>query len=165
MPVSTNIELVGVKEAVKALNKIDPELRKQFNRDAKAIAEPVLSKARADYPDSPPLSGMARNWKDKSGRPIFPWNANKARRGLRVKIDTSRKATNVIYLQQADRGGAVFEAAGRRSDDPLARLLGPLRAHNTRVLGPALDSEQGAVERGFERLARDTMRQVQQELR
>ena len=164
MPVNTSVELVGVQDAIKALRKIDPELRKQFNRDAKNIAEPVLNKARQDYPELP-LSGMARNWKDKSGRPIFPWNANKARRGLRVKIDTSRKSTNVIYLQQADRAGAVFESAGRRSDDPLARLLGPLRAHNTRVLGPALNDQQGAVERGFERLARDTMRQVQQELR
>ena len=164
MAVDTRIELVGVKETIKALNKIEPELRKQFNRDAKAIAEPVLSQARAQYPEMP-LSGMARNWKDKTGRPIFPWNANKARRGLRVKIDTSRKATNVIYLQQADRAGAVFEAAGRRSDDPLARLLGPLKAHNTRVLGPALDSQQGAVERGFEQLARDTMATVQKELR
>lgn len=164
MAVDTRIELIGVQDAIKALRKIDPELRKQFNRDAKAIAEPVLNKARQDYPELP-LSGMARNWKDKSGRPIFPWNANKARRGLRVKIDTSRKSTNVIYLQQADRAGAVFEAAGRRSDHPLGRLLGPLRAHNTRVLGPALDDQRGAVERGFERLARDTMRQVQQELR
>lgn len=164
MAVDTRIELIGVQDAIKALRKIDPELRKQFNRDAKAIAEPVLSQARAQYPELP-LSGMARNWKDKSGRLIFPWNANKARRGLRVKIDTSRKSTNVIYLQQADRAGAVFEAAGRRSDDPLGRLLGPLRAHNTRVLGPALNDQRGTVERGFEQLARDTMRQVQQELR
>ena len=71
----------------------------------------------------------------------------------------------MIYLQQADRAGAVFEAAGRRSDHPIARLLGDLKAHNTRVLGPALDSQRGAVERGFERLARDTMATVQKELR
>ena len=164
MAVDTKIELIGVQDAIKALRKIDPELRKQFNRDAKAIAEPVLNKARQDYPELP-LSGMARNWKDKSGRAIFPWNANKARRGLRVKIDTSRKSTNVIYLQQADPAGAVFEGAGRRSDHPIGRLLGPLRAHNSRVLGPALNDQRGDVERGFERLARDTMRQVQQELR
>ena len=164
MPVSTRIELVGVKDAVKQLNKIDPELRKQFNRDAKQIAEPVLSKARADYPELP-LSGMSRKWTDKQGRAIFPWNAGKARRGLRVKIDTSRKSTNVIYLQQTDRGGAVFEAAGRRGDSPLARLLGPLRAHSTRVLGPALDARQGTVEQGFERLARDTMRRVNEKVR
>lgn len=164
MPVDTKIELVGVKDAIKALNKIDPELRKQFNRDAKAIGEPVLNKARQAYPDLP-LSGMARKWTDDAGRPIFPWNAQKARRGLRVKIDTSRKSSNVLYLQQADRGGAIYEAAGRVSDHHLGRLLGPLRAFNTRVLGPALQESKGAVERGFERLARDTMTQVQKELR
>jgi len=38
----TSISLVGVEDAIKALRKIDPELRKQFNRDAKDIAAPAV---------------------------------------------------------------------------------------------------------------------------
>lgn len=159
MPVDTQIQLVGVEQAIKSLRKIDPELRKQFNRDAKAIAKPVLDKAASDYPELP-LSGMARKWSN-----ILPWDLRRAQRGLRVKIDTSRKSTNVIVLMNTDKAAAVFEQAGRRSDDPLARALGPLKAHRSRVLGPALDERRDEVVRGFERLALDTMRTVQKEFK
>ena len=159
MPVDTKIELVGVEQAIKSLRKIDPELRKQFNRDAKEIARPVFEEAARNYPELP-LSGMARAWKN-----ILPWDVRKARRGLRVKIDTSRKSTNVIVLMNTDKAAAVFEQVGRRTDDPLAQALGPLGAQRTRVLGPALDQRQDDVVRGFEALARATMRTVQKELK
>lgn len=159
MAVDTKIELVGVEDAIKALRRIDPELRKQFNRDAREIAKPAVDQAKTDYPVIP-LSGFARKWKE-----ILPWDINRVRRSVRVKIDTSRKSTNVIYLQQADRGAAVFESAGRKSPNALSEALGPLGAFQTRVLGPALAKQEGAVERGFEKLARDTMATVQKELR
>ena len=39
------VKMSGVKEAVKELRKIDPELRKQFNKDAKAVVRPVINAA------------------------------------------------------------------------------------------------------------------------
>jgi hypothetical protein len=58
---TASIEIVGAKEAIKALGKIDKDLRKQFNADAKQIAQPLVSLAGSRYPDTP-LSGMNRNW-------------------------------------------------------------------------------------------------------
>lgn len=37
MPVSAKIEVYGVKDALKELNKIDPTLRKQITKDAKEV--------------------------------------------------------------------------------------------------------------------------------
>lgn len=159
MAASTKIEFVGIEAAVKALRQIDPELRKQFNRDAKEIARPAVEQAKQDYPQMP-LSGFARKWKE-----IMPWDVAKARRGVRVKIDTSRKSRNVILIQQNDRAASVFEAAGRANTSPLGIALGDIKAFRTRVIGPAIEKQSGDIERGFEKLARDTMATVQKELR
>lgn len=159
MSVSATIKVEGVKDAIKELGRISPELRKQFNRDAQGIMAPVVLDAKSRYPDLP-LSGMARAWRDASGRQILPWDIAKVRRGLRLKIDTSRKNLNVIYLQQNDRAGAAFESAGRASQDAFARALGPLRNFDTRVMGPALSRRANSVEDGIQRIVRDVMRRT-----
>ena len=156
MPVSTTIKVEGVKDAIKELGRIDPALRKQFNRDAAAVVDPVIRDARSSYPLLP-LSGMARAWTDASGRKILPWDIRVVRRGVRFKVDTSRKRVNTIYVQQASQAGSVFEGAGRRSYDQFARALGSLRAEDTRVLGPALRRRQYEVTRGITKLVNDVM--------
>jgi hypothetical protein len=61
MPVSTTIKVVGVKDTINALRKIDPQLQKDFKAQATQIAEPAISAGRAVYTQVP-LSGMAYNW-------------------------------------------------------------------------------------------------------
>lgn len=163
MTPQTSISLVGVEDAIKALRKIDPELRKQFNRDAKDIAAPAVQDAQQAYPEMP-LSGMQRQWKSK-GRTIFPYIAAKARRGTKVKVDTSRKTRNVILIQQTDPGAVVFETAGRRTDNALGRSLGIVAPNTTRVLSRAVDANRARLEAGFDRLVRDVMRTVDKETR
>jgi len=163
MTTTTNITLVGVEDAIKALRKIDPELRKQFNRDAKDIAEPAVTDAQRAYPEMP-LSGMERQWKAK-GRTLFPYVATKARRGTKVKVDTSRKTRNVILIQQTDPGAVIFETAGRRTDNALGRSLGVVAPNTTRVLSRAVEANRARLEAGFERLVRDVMRTVNKETR
>jgi hypothetical protein len=41
-----SVEVSGVKSAIKELRKIDPELRKQFNKDAKEVVRPVIEAAK-----------------------------------------------------------------------------------------------------------------------
>jgi len=50
MSVSVSTEVYGIKDAIKELKKIDPELRKQINKDAKDIAQPIISAAKSNYP-------------------------------------------------------------------------------------------------------------------
>ena len=58
MPASTTIEVVGVKQTINSLRKIDPQLQKDFKADATAIAQPAINAGKAVYKDLP-LSGHA----------------------------------------------------------------------------------------------------------
>ena len=60
MAVGAKIEVYGVKDALKELNKIDPTLRKQITKDAKDVAKPVVTDAQSKYPPTI-LSGMKYN--------------------------------------------------------------------------------------------------------
>jgi hypothetical protein len=160
---TANISLVGVEDAIKQLRRIDPELRKQFNRDAKNIAAPAITTAQQNYPELP-LSGMARQWQSK-GRILFPYVAAKARRGAKVKVDTSRKTSNVILIQPTDPGAVIFETAGRKTNNILGRNLGPVDAGQTRVLSKAVESNRRQLEAGFEDLVRSVMRRVNEDMR
>jgi hypothetical protein len=43
MPVTATTEIVGLKETINALRKIDPQLQKDFKADATAIAQPAIN--------------------------------------------------------------------------------------------------------------------------
>jgi hypothetical protein len=78
------VEVVGLKEALKELNDIDKKLRRQITRDFKKIVQPVVGKAESLLPNDPPLSGMARSWKGKSGADIMSWNDARVRKNLKA---------------------------------------------------------------------------------
>ena len=59
MTATMTIEVFGVKEALKELNDIDPDLRKQINAKAKDIVKPAVDAIKNKYP-SEYLSGMQR---------------------------------------------------------------------------------------------------------
>ena len=143
-------KVVGGKEAILALRKIDPELRKQFTRDAKEVAKPATDAVKVAY-QTVPLSGMERNWSQK-GRKIFPFTVGGARRGVAVKVDTRRKSENVILIEQRNVGAAVFETAGRKHDSSLAKNLGVVRPGRTRVIGPVVYSRKHLIEKEMQRL-------------
>jgi hypothetical protein len=55
-----SVEVSGVKSAIKELRKIDPELRKQFNKDAKEVVRPVIEAAKSKLPSQVPVWHVAR---------------------------------------------------------------------------------------------------------
>ena len=108
-----SVEVSGVKSAIKELRKIDPELRKQFNKDAKEVVRPVIEAAKANYP-AKFLSGMSRAW-TQNGVQKFPYSARKARSGVKLKVDTRGKAVSIINVQQNNPAGEIIDMAGRGS--------------------------------------------------
>ena len=52
------MEVAGVRDAIRALNKVEPGLRKEFTAEAKRIADPVIAHVQESY-TALPLSGMA----------------------------------------------------------------------------------------------------------
>lgn len=156
---------MGANDAIRALNKIEPGLRKQFAAEATQIAEPAIVEAQRRYQGlGVPLSGMNRQWQTR-GRRVFPYNPAKAARGVKIKLDSDRRRTAVILLEQRDPGTAIFETAGRATANPLGDALGPLRPAHTRILGPALFSRRRQVQEGMEKAVLQIVDRVNKELR
>lgn len=162
MPVNADMNLVGVRETIRALNKIEPGLRKQFVADSKRIAEPAIQEVRRGY-TKVPLSGMSRKW-SQNGRKLFPFTLARAQRGVQLKVDTDRRATAIISIVQKDAAAAIFETAGRRSPNPLERSLGDLQPGRTRVLGPAVYKSRRYFEPELRKSITRLMARVQKEI-
>jgi len=171
MNVSTTVRIDGVKDTINQLGKIDKQLQKQFKADSTKIAEPALEAGRKSYArlanDSDPyaLSGMSRNWKDKTtGRKLFPLKVSNSIKGVSMKYDTRRKAIGVILIIQKDVATAVFETAGRRTANKLGNQLGPLESGKTRLLQPAVDGAKDGIEKELTQLIKDVTKTVQRGL-
>ena len=168
MPVSTTIKVVGVKDTINALRKIDPQLQKDFKAQATQIAEPALSAAKAVYTQVP-LSGMNYKWQEKGrSRANFPFTVAKAKAGVRVRFDTRRNAVGVILIEQKDPAAAIFETAGRKNSNKLNTSLLfvnlPVSAGRTRLIGPAVYKARRKIEREMQSMILDTIREVQKKI-
>ena len=146
MSAKVDISVVGVKDTINKLGKLDPELQKQFKADATAIAQPAINAAKAMYTQVP-LSGMSRDWKQKKdGRKIKGFDVAKAKNGVQMKFDTRRNAVGVILIIQKDQAAAIFETAGRKNTNSLSRNLDPVQAGRTRLIGPAVYRARRGIE-------------------
>jgi len=144
VPATTQIDVIGVKDTVKALRRLDPELRKQFNRDIKGVLQPAISKIKASYPTLP-LSGMANEWIPPSGYQILPWTISKVRSGVRVKTATRRNKNAVVYVSQANPAGVLFETVSLNNE--LGRNI---RTVSPRVMWPVIDQMAPQIFAGVE---------------
>jgi len=162
MTATARTEFVGGAAAIKALKGIDPEYRKQFNRQAKDIVAPLIADAKGRYPQMP-LSGMKYKWTDKRGRTLLPWTISKVRSGVKFKTSTRRNKSAVLYVTQSDSAGAIFEVAGQAN--PGANFNNNLRASTPRVLWPTAEKHLPQVESGLSDLVRDVMKIVNEETR
>jgi hypothetical protein len=163
MTTNTTIEIQGLKEAIRSLNKVEPGLRKQFVKDQTSIAQPAIDEVRRGY-QREYLSGMARNW-TQNGSKKFPFSLARAISGVKLKVDASREATSLIYIQQTNAGAAIWEAAGRKTSNSLGNNLGDIPAPNhTRNLGPAVFRKRKEIERAMLNASMDAIRLVQREL-
>ncbi len=163
MTTNTTIQVTGLKEAIRSLNKVEPGLRKQFVKDQTSIAQPAIDEVRRGY-QREYLSGMARNW-TQNGSKKFPFSVARAMSGVKLKVDASREATSLIYIQQTNAGAAIWEAAGRKTSNSLGNNLGDIPAPNhTRNLGPAVFRKRKEIEREMLQASKEAMRLVQREL-
>ena len=139
-----NIEVVGIKDTLKDLRTLNPEMRKQFARDAKQIAAPITNEAKGNYPQLP-LRGMKYRWRQR-GRDLLPWDARRTRSGVTVKIDAGRRRDGVITIIQKDPAASIIEFAS--NNNRLGRSLSTLAwGTPARVMWPAADNHLKDVTR------------------
>ena len=160
MTATATIEIVGVKDTINALKKIDPQLQKDFRIKANEIAQPAINAAKDVYTQVP-LSGMAYKWSSR-GRQVFPFKVDKAKSGVKLRIDTRRNAVGVILIEQKDPATAIFETAGRANENKLGNQLGFVGPGRTRLIGPAVYKARRGIETEMEKMILDTARTVRQ---
>lgn len=171
MPVQNTVEVVGLKETINALRKIDPQLQKDFKADAIAIAQPAITAAKSAYSQFP-LSGMAYRWSDR-GRKIFPFTIAGAQAGVKMRFDTRRNAVGVILIEQKNPATAVFEGAGRKDTNPLGTSLDSVSTERgfamampgrTRLIGPAVYKARRGIEGEMEKMILKTINEIKREV-
>jgi hypothetical protein len=163
MTTTARIEVVGVKDTINQLNKLDKELAKEFKASATQIAQPAINAAKNMY-TKVPLSGMSRNWKSHKRTPpqsIKGFDVSRAKAGVQMKFDTRRNAIGVILVIQKDQAAAIFETAGRANANRLSNNLDPVRAGRTRLIGPAVYSARRGIEKELKQVIAEASRTVQ----
>jgi hypothetical protein len=157
--VAKTSEITGVKETIKALRRIDPELRKEFNTNYGRAVSPMTNAAKALYDDKRFPSGTKRTWAP-GGRKIFPLTAAKAKTGVKPKINTSYRGGTALYVMQANPAAAVFDIAG------IGNGLGSAFSATfgrgpSRVMWPVAERHEKQVKKNVEELVKETTKTVQ----
>jgi len=172
--VNTDLSIVGAKEALRELNKIDKVARRQVTKDYAGIVETVITEARGLTPDSPPLSGMAHRWNPGNRGDVFPWNDAKSDRSMKAFVSgkkprqygayTSdlavfgiRWSSSSALVNEMSGRGPVPTVKGRQMVASLNRRYGD----PGRFLWKAYLKHKDEVERRVELLMREVMRKVQ----
>jgi hypothetical protein len=117
------IQIIGIKEDLKRLNKLAPDLRRDITKSYRAFMAPVIADARSNMPagiGQTQMRGFNRKWRN-----IMPWDKAIANRGITVKIDTRKarkknlqngvqyETVGAFIIQQKNPAGIVFDIAGR----------------------------------------------------
>lgn len=121
------VVLDGVKETLRAIRKIDPELLKEMNKEIKGVMIPLRDKARGFAPSASP--GDLYNWDAKSyatrvkkpretATRKFPlYEAEAASKGIYYSAAASKRNKNgwssQYIVANSSASGAIYETAGR----------------------------------------------------
>ena len=145
-----SMQIQGLESTLKVLKTVQPEVQKQFFKDAKKILKPVVDEAKKLYPYGDPSkkngawpSGMSRTWAP-GGRGLFPYLQGTAVRGVRVETSLSKKKDAVLSMFNKDAAASIVEFAGTNPN----RLADALNgwASKPRVMWRAYENNAGAVE-------------------
>lgn len=126
MSVEARVEVLGIKDALKTLNKIAPTLRREITKDYKNVVKSVIDDAAAAIPEIAPMTGFERSWTFRSGTNAIPaagWNGIKAQKLVTAKISTRRvkefrgtlENVGTFRIVWTGWANSTFDMAGRKS--------------------------------------------------
>jgi hypothetical protein len=161
-----SISVDGLESTLKALKKVQPEVQKQFFKDAKKILKPVVDEAKKLYPYGDPTkkngawpSGISRTWAP-GGRGLFPYVQSAAVRGISVKTSLSKKKDAVLTIVNKDAAASIVEFAGT-NPNALSRALDGW-GNKPRVMWRAYENNAGQVETEMKQSVDEVMAQINQ---
>lgn len=136
MTVNANVQVQGVRETLKALKQIDPELRKQAVKEMRTAAQPLVTEVKSQMPDQP-LSG----WKEEGE---LGWRSSKVKQSVKLKFGGKRVRSQggsqypLLRLVIGSPAGAAFDKAGKANAP---------RSPQGRAFIDALESKYGPASR------------------
>lgn len=180
------IQIIGIKEDLKRLNKLAPDLRRDITKNYRAFMAPVIADARSNMPTGigqTQMRGFGRKW-----RHIMPWDKAVANRGITVKIDTRKarkknlqngvqyETVGAFIIQQKNPAGIVFDIAGRggRSTSSQTRkgikydwnntlienLAKTFPTNPSRTMYPAVEKNKDNIEAAIKNITEQVERQL-----
>ena len=159
--VTTGIEVLGLKEAVKYLAQVEPGFKKAYVANMKMVAEPITNAMKSNYDDMRFPSGTKRRWSPE-GRQVFPLTAANAQKGVALRINNKKGKNAAFSVMQKNAAAVVFDMAGRENKGNNLDL-----AFNTtfgrrasRVLWPAFEMNIAGVIGNIQKVADDVMAEV-----
>jgi hypothetical protein len=180
------IQIIGIKEDLKRLNKLAPDLRRDITKSYRAFMAPVIADARSNMPagiGQTQMRGFNRKWRN-----IMPWDKAVANRGITVKIDTRKarkknlqngvqyETVGAFIIQQKNPAGIVFDIAGRggRSTSSQTRngfkydwnntlienLAKTFPTNPSRTMYPAVEKNKDNIEAAIKNITEQVERQL-----
>lgn len=163
MAETVRIEVQGVKQTLRVLRSIDPQLRKQFNKDAREVVKPLMDEAKRRY-TRVPLSGFRRSW-DYNGREITPRTIGRYRSGVTFEVNTSDKRESTFTVIQRNAAASIFDMAGRRGPNELSRSFERAGwGTASRVMWPAAEAKGNEVIAALMNLVEKVAERLDQEM-
>lgn len=172
MTVNVDLQIFGIKEALKEINTFDKRLRQQITKDYEQIVQPAITDAThtINQIGQAPMSGWNRRWRPNDRR-VLPWNTNTAAKLVKAKINTAKvkqyagRDLNlaVFSLQLTGAANSIFAVAGRNSNGKTpqgAIMIQVLRERfgaPSRVLWPAYMKNQREIEANMGQLVKKIM--------
>ena len=154
-------QVVGLKETLRDLNKLDKELSKEIRKDIRKVVQPLADAITASVPAGAPLSGMAHSGRTGWGN----------RRKVAVKLDTrrprrhldrpGRTMINVVRVTTKDAPTAITDMAGKAgggaSRAPQSRRRPNFSRALTARLGPPSRFMWRTAENEIDEIQKDMM--------
>ena len=111
MAVNAEIQVYGVKAALKELGEIDKKQRFKAVNKVKSAAKPMIEEARKRYPETSDIQGAMSGWSTK-GR--LGYDKPKVDKGVVVQVGGRSRGDSyaIVTLIQKDPGGALYDIAG-----------------------------------------------------
>lgn len=164
--VQTKLEVIGIRDTVQLLKKTEPAIFKEFRTKAKIAVDPIVKDAQARLVAASakygtPLPGMRRPWAP-GGRQVFPWNQQRAIKGVKVQVRPSKTA--FLTVTQREIGPAVFDIAGRKNKSVFATNLDSY-AKASRTMWPAAESKEDEVTKNLAELVDYVNKKTNKKLR
>ena len=165
--IDTKVEIYGLKNALKELNKVDTVLRREITKDYKRVTLSLIQDAESAIPLGYPLSGWARRWTPTKGSyQILPWpdthQINASINTKTIKEYAGQKVNlSTFIVKWVGGAGQVFDWAASGS---LGAALSSKYGSPSRVMWPAYEKNKTEIDKEMEIIVKKVSDKLSQNL-